>query len=59
MTRGEFTSRASIIDFFPMGSSLPYRVEFFDDEIDTIRTFDIEKQVSLEKVQRIIILHLI
>ena len=56
MTRGEFTSRASIIDFFPMGSPLPYRVEFFDDEIDTIRTFDIEKQVSLEKVQRIEIL---
>ena len=56
MTRGEFTSRASIIDFFPMGSSLPYRVEFFDDEIDTIRTFDIEKQVSLEKMQRIEIL---
>jgi len=56
MTRGEFTSRASIIDFFPMGSSLPYRVEFFDDEIDTIRTFDIEKQISLEKVECIEIL---
>ncbi|MGR5543355.1 transcription-repair coupling factor, partial [Vibrio campbellii] len=37
---GEYASRGSIIDLFPMGSQAPYRIDFFDDEIDTIRTFD-------------------
>lgn len=53
MTRGEFTVRGSIVDFFPMGSNHPYRVELFDDEIETIRTFDVEKQTSLEKLSEI------
>lgn len=56
MTRGEFTVRGSIIDFFPMGSNHPYRVELFDDEIETIRTFDPEKQTSLDKLKEISLL---
>ncbi len=56
MTRGEFTVRGSIIDFFPMGSNHPYRVELFDDEVETIRTFDPEKQTSLQKLDHISLL---
>ncbi len=51
--RGEFAMRGSILDLFPMSSSLPYRVEFFDDEIDTIRTFDPDTQRGLDKASRI------
>lgn len=50
---GEFTIRGSIIDIFPMGSQLPYRIDLFDDEIDTLRTFDPESQRSLDKVDSI------
>lgn len=50
---GEFTIRGSIIDIFPMGSQLPYRIDLFDDEIDTLRTFDPETQRSLDKVDSI------
>ncbi|MBA5761729.1 transcription-repair coupling factor [Vibrio sp. 404] len=50
---GEYASRGSIIDLFPMGSSDPYRIDFFDDEIDTIRTFDPENQRSIEDVSEI------
>ena len=56
MTRGEFTVRGSIIDFFPMGSNHPFRVELFDDEVETIRTFDPEKQTSLSKLENISLL---
>lgn len=54
--RGEFTLRGSIIDFFPMGSSHPFRLELFDDEIETIRSFDVEKQTSIKKIDRISLL---
>ncbi|MBU1628617.1 MAG: transcription-repair coupling factor [Gammaproteobacteria bacterium] len=47
---GEFAIRGSLLDLFPMGSSQPYRIEFFDDEIETIRTFDPETQRSIEKI---------
>ena len=47
---GEFAVRGSLIDFFPMGSPIPYRVDLFDDEIDTIRTFDPDTQRSLYPV---------
>ncbi|MGL6313406.1 transcription-repair coupling factor [Vibrio sp. WXL103] len=50
---GEYASRGSIIDLFPMGSQAPYRIDFFDDEIDTIRTFDPENQRSIEDVKEI------
>ena len=56
VARGEFTIRGSIVDFFPMGSHLPYRIELFDDEIETIRTFDAEKQTSVKKLDQVKIL---
>ncbi|MFK7794273.1 MAG: transcription-repair coupling factor [Gammaproteobacteria bacterium] len=56
VTRGEFTIRGSIVDFFPMGSNHPYRLEFFDNEVETIRTFDPEKQTSLIKLTEISLL---
>lgn len=46
---GEFAVRGSILDLFPMSSNSPYRVEFFDDEIETIRTFDVDTQRGLKK----------
>ncbi|KGK20716.1 transcription-repair coupling factor [Vibrio navarrensis] len=50
---GEYASRGSILDLYPMGSHDPYRIDFFDDEIDTIRTFDPENQRSTDAVQEI------
>jgi len=50
---GEFAVRGSIMDLFPMSSNHPYRVEFFDDEIETIRTFDADTQRGLEKAAEI------
>ena len=50
---GEFAVRGSIVDLFPMGSKTPYRIELFDEEIESIRTFDPETQRSLEKIDRI------
>ncbi|KAF3982030.1 MAG: transcription-repair coupling factor [Methylococcales symbiont of Hymedesmia sp. n. MRB-2018] len=49
----EFTVRGSIVDLFPMGSKYPYRIELFDDDIESIRTFDPETQRSLKKVDKI------
>jgi len=53
MEHGEFAVRGSIIDLFPMGSKLPYRIELFDEEIETIRTFDVENQRTIEQVENI------
>lgn len=50
---GEFAVRGSIVDLFPMGSKVPYRIELFDEEVESIRTFDPETQRSLEKIDRI------
>ncbi len=50
---GEFSIRGSIFDFFPMGSSTPYRIDLFDDEIDSIQTFDPQNQRSIDKVERV------
>ncbi|WP_374439551.1 transcription-repair coupling factor [Pseudomonas panipatensis] len=50
---GEFAVRGALIDLFPMGSELPYRIDLFDDEIETLRTFDPENQRSIDKVQSI------
>ena len=44
---GEYAVRGGLIDLFPMGSLVPYRVDLFDDEIDSIRTFDPDSQRSL------------
>lgn len=53
MEHGEFAVRGSLLDLFPMGSNQPYRIELFDDEVETIRTFDPDTQRSLEKVEQI------
>lgn len=53
MTHGEYAVRGSLLDLFPMGSDEPYRIDLFDREIDTIRTFDPESQRTREKVDRI------
>ncbi|MFK8080221.1 MAG: transcription-repair coupling factor [Granulosicoccus sp.] len=50
---GEFAVRGSILDLFPMSSNKPFRVEFFDDEIETIRTFDVDTQRGLAKAELI------
>ncbi|MBM7036803.1 transcription-repair coupling factor [Vibrio ulleungensis] len=50
---GEYASRGSIIDLFPTGSDAPFRIDFFDDEIDSIRTFDPENQRSLDAIDEI------
>jgi transcription-repair coupling factor (superfamily II helicase) len=50
---GEFAVRGALIDLFPMGSSQPYRIDLFDDEIETLRTFDPETQRSVDKVESI------
>ena len=52
---GQFASRGSILDIFSYANELPYRLDFFDDEIDTIRTFNVETQLSEEKRQSITI----
>lgn len=49
--KGEMSVRGGILDFFPMTAPNPYRIEFFDDEVDSIRTFDQAEQRSLEKVE--------
>jgi transcription-repair coupling factor (superfamily II helicase) len=53
MTPGEFSVRGALLDLYPMGSQLPYRLDFFDDEIDEIRTFDPDNQRSIDKVSTI------
>ena len=50
---GEFAVRGSIVDLFPMGSKVPFRIELFDEDIESIRTFDPETQRSLEKIDKI------
>jgi transcription-repair coupling factor (superfamily II helicase) len=50
---GDFAVRGALLDVFPMGSVEPYRIELFDREIDSIRTFDPETQRSLHKVEKV------
>ena len=50
---GDYAVRGALLDLFPMGSKLPYRIDLFDDEIETLRTFDPESQRSIDKVERI------
>ncbi len=50
-TPGQFAIRGGILDVFPMTEEVPYRVEFWDDEVDTIRSFDAESQRSIENVE--------
>jgi transcription-repair coupling factor (superfamily II helicase) len=53
MEHGEFSVRGSILDLYPMGSNSPYRLDFFDDEVDSIRLFDPETQRSSELIDKI------
>ncbi|HEY9573499.1 MAG TPA: transcription-repair coupling factor [Pusillimonas sp.] len=50
---GEFSIRGGLIDLFPMGSVLPYRLDLFDNEIESIRSFDIDTQRSLYPVKEV------
>ncbi|MBQ3576466.1 MAG: transcription-repair coupling factor, partial [Coprobacter sp.] len=50
---GQYSVRGSIIDVFSYAGTYPFRIDFFDDEIDSIRSFDIETQLSKEKVEEI------
>lgn len=50
---GEFAVRGALIDLFPMGSDMPFRIDLFDDEIESLRTFDPETQRSVDKVESI------
>nr|WP_310603064.1 transcription-repair coupling factor [Anaerosporobacter sp.] len=52
---GEFAIRGGIIDIFPLTEECPYRIELWDDEVDTIRMFDISSQRSIENVEKVII----
>ena len=53
MAPGEYAVRGGLIDLFPMGSSVPYRVDLFGDEVDQIRTFDVDTQRSIYPVNEI------
>ena len=53
MSHSEFSVRGSIIDLFPMGSDKPFRIDLFDDEVDSIRFFDTETQRSGDAVDKI------
>ncbi|MBE6062563.1 MAG: transcription-repair coupling factor [Clostridium butyricum] len=51
--KGQFSLRGGILDVFPTGSAYPYRIELFGDEIESIRTFNVESQRSIDKVKKI------
>lgn len=53
LEHGEYAIRGAIIDLFPTGSDHPFRIELFDDEIETLRTFDPESQRSIEQIDQI------
>lgn len=52
---GEFGVRGGIIDIFPLTDETPVRIELWDDEIDSIRSFDVESQRSIERLQKVTI----
>ncbi|MBR5101953.1 MAG: transcription-repair coupling factor, partial [Muribaculaceae bacterium] len=54
---GQFSLRGSIVDVFSYNNELPYRIDFFGDEIDSIRTFNVETQLSEERLQSISVLN--
>ncbi len=53
LSPGEYSIRGGLIDLFPMGSVVPYRVDLFDNEVETIRTFDVDTQRSIYPVKEI------
>lgn len=52
---GDFAIRGGIIDIFPLTEEAPYRIELWGDEIDSIRTFDVSSQRSIEQVEKLVI----
>ena len=50
---GEYSVRGGLVDLFPMGTALPYRIELFDDTVETIRVFDVDSQRTLYPVPEI------
>jgi len=50
LSPGEYSFRGGLIDLYPMGSALPYRIDLFDDQIESIRSFDVDTQRSIYKV---------
>ncbi|WP_193747033.1 transcription-repair coupling factor [Dickeya sp. NCPPB 3274] len=56
MEHGEFATRGALLDLFPMGSEEPFRIDFFDDEIDSLRLFDADTQRTLNEVEHIYLL---
>ena len=53
LEHGEYAVRGALLDLFPMGSAVPFRLDFFDDEIDSIRTFDVDTQRTLDEISSI------
>ncbi|MGB9428355.1 MAG: transcription-repair coupling factor [Gammaproteobacteria bacterium] len=53
MEHGEFAVRGALLDIFPMGSPVPFRIDLFDEEIETIRRFDPETQLSQDQLEEI------
>lgn len=53
---GEFSVRGGIVDVFSFSNDNPYRIEFFGNEVDSIRSFDVETQLSIEKLKKISII---
>ncbi len=53
MEHGEYATRGSLIDLFPMGSNHPIRIDLFDDEVDSIRSFSPEDQLTIKQLDQI------
>ncbi len=53
LSPGEYSFRGGLIDLFPMGSALPYRIDLLDDQIESIRSFDVDTQRSIYKVDEV------
>jgi len=53
---GEFSVRGGILDVFSFSNDEPYRIEFFGNEVESIRTFDVETQLSLEQVKKVLVI---
>jgi transcription-repair coupling factor (superfamily II helicase) len=52
---GQYTVRGSLIDVYSFSNEYPYRIDFFGDEIDSIRTFEVDNQLTKEQLQKITI----
>jgi len=53
---GQFSIRGGIVDVFSFGNDQPYRIELFDDEVESIRTFDVHDQLSIKNIAKVVII---